>query len=63
MYVLVMVASKLLLVSCRVEEGHVSSLLELVDCIFPCLLVGLLVICLELGDPYSRYVGKTALEP
>ena len=32
-HVLVVVASKLLLVPCKVEEGHVSSFLELIDSI------------------------------
>ena len=38
-HVLVVVASKFLLVSGRVEEGHVSSFLELVDRIFLSLLI------------------------
>jgi len=43
----VVIASKLLLVSCGVEEGHVSSFLELVDCILSSFLVRLLVVGLE----------------
>jgi len=46
-YVLVMVASKLLLVSCRVEEGHVSSFLELIDHVLLGFLDCLRVVCLE----------------
>ena len=46
-YVLVMVAPKLLLVSCRVEEGYVSSFFELIDHSLLGLLVRLLVVCLE----------------
>ena len=46
-YVLVMIASKFLLVSCGVEKGHVSSFLELVDRVLSSLLICLLVVGLE----------------
>jgi len=45
--VLVVVASKFLLVSGRVEEGHVSSFLEMVDRVLLSLFICLLVVCLE----------------
>jgi len=44
---LVVIASKLLLVSCGVEEGHVSSFLELVDRVLSGFLISLLVVGLE----------------
>ena len=44
---LVVVALKLLLVSCRVEEGHVSSFVELVDRILSSLPICLLVVGFE----------------
>ena len=46
-HVLVVIASKLLLVSYGVQEGHVSSFLELVNCVLLGLLVCLFVVGLE----------------
>ena len=50
-YVLVVVASKLLLVSGGVEEGHVLSFFELVDRVLSSLLVCLLVVSFESRGP------------
>jgi len=46
-HVFVVVASKLLLVPCCIEEGHVSSFLELVDRVLLSLLIRLLVVGFE----------------
>ena len=47
LHVLVVIASKLLLVPCEVEEGHVSSFLELVNRVISGLLICLLAVSLE----------------
>ena len=46
-HMFVVVASELLLVSCRVEEGHGSSFFELVDRVLSSLLICLLVVGFE----------------
>ena len=58
---LVVVASKLLLVPCRVEKDHVSSFFELIDHVLSSLLVFPLVVWFESRGPILEVCWKHGL--
>jgi hypothetical protein len=62
-HVLVMVASEILLVSCGVQQGYISSLLKLVEGILSCSIIALFVLGFQPRGSILQVGWKHGLGP